>query len=158
MALEIEHKFLVDVAKIPVATKTIKMVQGYVPSDPLIAVRVRIEGDVAKLAVKAKKSELTRFEYEYEIPMADAVEMLENVCQKPFIEKVRHIIEHKGHTWEVDFFERENIGLVLAEIEVKSEEEVFELPDWVTREVTDKKEYRNNYLGKHPYKDWTSDY
>lgn len=158
MALEIEHKFLVIKEQVPTASHTIKMIQGYIPTAPLMAVRVRVENDIARLAVKAKKSELVRFEYEYEIPMQDALEMLENLCEKPLIQKTRHIIPIGNHKWEVDFFEGENKGLVVAEIELKTEDEAFEIPSWVTRNVTDKKEYRNNFLSAHPYKDWTSEY
>lgn len=158
MALEIERKFLVHKELLPDASSTIKMEQGYIPSEPLIAVRVRIENDIAKLAVKAKKSELTRYEYEYEIPMADAQEMLNNICEQPTIKKVRHLIPIDHHTWEVDIFEGENKGLIVAEVELSSETEAVTLPHWIRKEVTPLKEYRNNFLSKHPFNTWDNEY
>ncbi len=158
MALEIERKFLVKKALLPSATEKIKMVQGYIPSEMGTVVRLRTENEVAKLTIKAKKSDLVRYEYEYDIPVEDALEMLEKLCEKPLVEKTRHLIPFGNHTWEVDYFEGENSGLVVAEIELSDENESFERPEWVDREVTDKKEYRNNYLASHPYKTWESEY
>lgn len=158
MAIEIERKFLVKHKLVPEPNHKIKMVQGYIPSEMGTVVRLRTENEVAKLTIKAKKSDLVRYEYEYEIPVADALEMLEKLCEKPLIEKTRHLIPFGNHTWEVDYFEGENKGLIVAEIELTEENETFELPDWVDREVTDKKEYRNNYLAQHPYKFWESEY
>ena len=158
MALEIERKFLVHKNRIPVSSHIIKMVQGYIPSEMGTVVRLRTENEVAKLTIKAKKSDLVRYEYEYDIPVADALEMLEKLCEKPLVEKTRHLIPFGKHTWEVDYFEGDNKGLIVAEIELSDENETFEKPTWVDREVTDKKEYRNNYLASHPYRTWKSDY
>ncbi len=158
MALEIERKFLVKKALLPSATEKIKMVQGYIPSEMGTVVRLRTENEVAKLTIKAKKSDLVRYEYEYDIPVEDALEMLEKLCEKPLVEKTRHLIPFGNHTWEVDYFEGDNKGLIVAEIELSDENESFNKPEWVDREVTDKKEYRNNYLATHPYKTWKSDY
>lgn len=158
MALEIERKFLVKKALVPVSSHQIKMIQGYIPSEVGTAVRIRTENEVAKLTIKAKKTDVVRYEYEYDIPVQDALEMLDKLCEKPLVEKTRHLIPIGKHTWEVDYFEAENNGLIVAEIELESEDEAIDLPAWILREVTDKKEYRNNYLGKHPYKTWESDY
>ena len=156
MPLEIERKFLVKKDLIPHAERTIKMVQGYIPSEVGTAVRLRTENEVAKLTIKAKKS--VRYEYEFYIPVQDALEMLENLCEKPLVEKTRHIIPFGNHIWEVDYFEGENTGLIVAEIELSDEHEAFEKPDWITREVTEIREYRNNFLARNPYKTWTREY
>ena len=158
MALEIERKFLVKQELVPESHQKIKMVQGYIPSEMGTVVRLRTENEVAKLTIKAKKSDLVRYEYEYDIPVKDALEMLEKLCEKPLVEKTRHLIPFGEHIWEVDYFEGDNKGLIVAEIELSDENEPFEKPVWVDREVTDKKEYRNNYLASHPYKTWECDY
>ena len=158
MALEIERKFLVKKELLPFAEQKIKMIQGYIPAEAGTVVRIRTENEVAKLTIKAKKSDLVRYEYEYDIPVEDALEMLDKLCEKPLVEKIRHIIPHGNHTWEVDYFEKENQGLIVAEIELDDESETFVKPEWVDREVTDKKEYRNNYLAKQPYQTWERDY
>lgn len=156
MALEIERKFLVTGEGWKQGARPSKMVQGYIPSGEGLAVRVRIEGDVAKFTLKGKKSDLVRLEYEYEIPMQDAQEILDELCSQPIIEKTRYYKKVGQHTWEIDVFEGENEGLVVAEIELSSVDEHFDKPDWVGEDVSTVKEYRNNYLATHPYNSWTS--
>lgn len=153
MSKEIERKFLVYKEKLPPlpAPKVIK--QGYI-SGGETTVRVRISNEKAFLTLKGKTKGLTRSEFEYAIPLSDAEAMLQELCIKPFIEKKRYLIEHAGHTWELDIFEGENEGLIVAEIELECENELFEKPEWVTEEVSDDPRYRNANLIKHPYKNW----
>jgi CYTH domain-containing protein len=99
---------------------------------------------------------LTRPEFEYRIPQADAVYLLDHLCSGPLIEKTRYLIEHAGHSWEVDEFHGENAGLVVAEIELRDPGEQIDLPDWIDREVTGDPRYYNANLASHPYKNWRS--
>jgi adenylate cyclase len=130
------------------------MRQGYLTSDPMRTVRVRIEGERAVITIKSKSIGATRGEWEYEIPVPDAVELLERLCEQPLVEKVRHRIVYGGHTWEVDEFLGENAGLVVAEIELGSEDEAFEKPDWIGQEVTGDPRYYNSSLIRLPYSIW----
>jgi adenylate cyclase len=130
------------------------MRQGYLTSDPVRTVRVRIEGERAVITIKSKSTGATRGEWEYEIPVPDAAELLERLCEQPLVEKVRHRIGYKGHTWEVDEFQGENAGLVVAEIELGSEDEAFEKPDWIGQEVTGDPRYYNSSLIRLPYSKW----
>lgn len=152
MAVEIERKFLVcseqwkqDVFK------EIPMRQGYFESAPGSTVRVRIEGERAVLTIKGPTVGLSRAEYEYEIPVRDAHEMLDIFCGGRQVQKVRHLLECGGHTWEVDIFEAENAGLIVAEVELGRADEVVELPEWVGEEVSHDRRYRNGYLARHPW-------
>jgi adenylate cyclase len=117
-------------------------------------VRVRIEGERAVITIKSKSTGATRGEWEYEIPVPDAAELLERLCEQPLVEKIRHRIEHAGHTWEVDEFLGENAGLVVAEIELGSEDEAFEKPAWIGQEVTGDPRYYNSSLIRLPYSKW----
>ena len=117
-------------------------------------VRVRIEGERAVITVKGKSTGASRGEWEYEIPVADATELLDGLCEQPQVEKIRHRIEHAGHTWEVDEFLGLNAGLVVAEIELDAEDEAFEKPDWIGHEVTGEKRYYNSNLIRQPYAQW----
>jgi CYTH domain-containing protein len=130
------------------------MRQGYLVADPVRTVRVRIEGERAVITIKSKSTGASRGEWEYEIPVPDAAELLERLCEQPQVEKVRHRIEHAGHTWEVDEFQGENAGLVVAEIELDSEDEAFEKPDWIGQEVTGDPRYYNSSLIRLPYAKW----
>ena len=130
------------------------MRQGYLTSDPVRTVRVRIEGERAVITIKSKSTGATRGEWEYEIPVPDAAELLDRLCEQPLVEKVRHRIDHQGHTWEVDEFQGENAGLVVAEIELGSEDEAFEKPDWIGQEVTGDPRYYNSSLIRLPYSKW----
>jgi CYTH domain-containing protein len=130
------------------------MRQGYLVADPVRTVRVRIEGARAVLTIKGKSTGAARGEWEYDIPIADATELLDGLCEQPQVEKVRHRIEHAGHTWEVDEFLGLNAGLVVAEIELGAEDEAFEKPDWIGVEVTGDKRYYNSSLIRQPYSQW----
>lgn len=158
MPVEIERKFLVDQSKLPPLPKGTKLRQGYMPSAPGNVVRVRTADEKAFLTIKGKTEGISRLEYEYEIPLSEAHEILDKLCEKPVVAKTRYIIDVDHKKWELDIFEEGNKGLFLAEIELKSEEESFELPVWVTREVSDIPQYRNNFLAKTPYSIWESDY
>lgn len=155
MGTEIERKFLVaaDGWRSEVQRKT-RFRQGYLANNERCSVRVRVAGDEARLNIKSATLAVRRQEYEYAIPVDEANEMLDSLAEKPIIEKTRHYVDHAGHLWEVDEFEGDNAGLVVAEIELKSADEVFERPDWIGEEVSDDPRYYNVNLVAHPYKDW----
>ena len=154
MGLEIERKFLVvGEAWRALGTPTL-LRQGYLSLEPERTVRVRIEGSNATLTIKGKNRGATRGEWEYPIPVAEAAELLDTLCQQPLIEKIRHRVRAGTHIWEVDEFLGANAGLVVAEIELASEGEGFDKPAWIGREVTDDKRYFNSNLIRHPYSAW----
>lgn len=153
MALEIERKFLVRNENWRTVNGT-PYRQGYLNSDLHRVVRVRTMGETAVLTVKGLNTGAVRREFEYDIPLTDANEMLDNLCERPLIEKTRYRIEFAGHTWEVDEFFGENTGLVVAEIELDSEDENFERPDWLGKEVTADPRYFNSNLVLRPYTIW----
>lgn len=150
---EIERKFRVNVNKFKSSGKTIKMLQGYLAIDQNKVVRVRVANEKGFLTIKGKMVGITRTEMEYEIPKNEA-EVLLGMCIGHLVEKVRHLIKYKGMVWEVDIFGKENEGLVLAEIELESEDQWFEVPDWVGEEVTFDSRYYNSWLSKNPFKTW----
>ncbi|HEY9189855.1 MAG TPA: CYTH domain-containing protein [Sulfurovum sp.] len=154
MGVEIERKFLTDETKLPTLQNGYRIKQGYIQTADHTTVRVRIRDKEAFLTIKGKSQGASRLEFEYPIPLQDAEEMLENLCHASLIEKTRYLLEHEGHTWEVDVFEGSNQGLIVAEIELQSEEEDFSLPEWVSKEVTEDVRYFNANLIKHPYADW----
>ncbi|MGB7786659.1 MAG: CYTH domain-containing protein [Salinimicrobium sp.] len=151
---EIERKFLVtgDSFK-KEAFKQTRILQGYLNSNPERTVRVRLKGKKAFLTIKGKSNEsgMSRFEWEKEIPAGEAEELIK-LCEPGTIEKIRYEIKLKDHIFEVDEFFGSNQGLILAEVELASEEENFEKPHWLGQEVTGKKEYYNSWLSKNPYK------
>jgi adenylate cyclase len=155
MATEIEHKFLIinDNWR-DHADEGIYMVQGYMGSNEKSSIRIRINGDSANLNIKGKTIGIQRSEYDYPIPVVEAKEILETLCDKPFIEKTRFHVMHDGHEWEIDVFAGDNEGLVVAEIELNSIDEEFSLPDWAGEDVSDDPRYYNICLVTHPYKDW----
>lgn len=154
MAVEIEKKFLVDLEKLGKLENGYAIKQGYIQTVDNTVVRVRIKADKAFLTIKGENVGLKRLEFEYPIPLADAQEMLEKLCIKPIIDKTRYLITQGEHTWELDVFYGDNEGLIIAEIELESEDEYFELPSWVKEEVTSDIKYYNNNLLKYPYKKW----
>jgi adenylate cyclase len=154
MGIEIERKFLLKGDGWRGLGQPTLMRQGYLTADPVRTVRVRIEGERAVITIKSKSTGASRGEWEYEIPVPDAAELLDQLCEQPLVEKTRHRIEHAGHTWEVDEFKGENAGLVVAEIELGSEDEAFEKPDWIGQEVTGEKRYYNSSLIRLPYSKW----
>jgi adenylate cyclase len=154
MALEIERKYLVDLEKLGTLENGIRIKQGYLSTNKEAVVRVRVKNDKAYLTIKGSNIGVTRLEFEYEIPLAEANEMLNKLCQKPVIDKTRYLINHENHTWELDIFYGENEGLVVVEVELSSEDETIIVPSWVKEEVTTDARYYNSNLMKHPFKDW----
>jgi adenylate cyclase len=156
MGIEIERKFLLkDDSWRQAADAGMHLVQGYLIGGKQASVRVRIEGEHAFLNIKGATLGMRRHEYEYAIPVQEAQALLEDLCEKPLIDKVRYHVTHAGMLWEIDVFSRENTGLVVAEIELTHETQPFERPDWLGEEVTEDPRYYNVSLVKHPYKDWT---
>ncbi|HEY9000029.1 MAG TPA: CYTH domain-containing protein [Mucilaginibacter sp.] len=155
MEVEIERKFLVDHAKWDKVEKPVGIPyrQGYMLRDEKQTIRIRVSDKKAHLNLKSKVSGISRKEYEYEIPLEDGLEILDAFTTNG-TEKMRYVIPFKGKNWEVDVFSGDNDGLIVAEIELKSEDEEFEKPDWVTTEVTHDGRYTNASLSVHPYKDW----
>ncbi len=155
MADEIERKFLVadDSWRDAVMSST-RILQGYLASSELSTVRVRVRGEHGYLTIKGATVGVTRSEFEYEIPVADAEAMLETLAAGPVIDKVRHLIPVGGHTWELDVFAGDNDGLVMAEIELGSDDEAFERPGWAGDEVSDDPRYFNVNLAREPYGTW----
>jgi adenylate cyclase len=155
MAREIERKFLVDPAQWrPDPAQGTRYRQGYLSRDPARTVRVRIAGDHGFLTVKGLTKGIERLEFEYEIPRADAEAILDRLCPRPRIEKVRYRESFGGRVWEVDVFEGENAGLILAEVELDSADAQVALPPWAAREVSDDPRYFNSNLTEHPYSSW----
>ena len=154
MGMEIERKFLVkhDSWRREAAAERIR--QGYLCSFADRAVRARISGDRAFLTIKGAKSGVSRFEYEYRIPVEDAAEILDRLCERPLIEKVRHHVTVNGREWVVDVFEGDNAGLVVAEVEFEDETQAINLPDWAGQEVTHDPRFYNVNLARHPYRLW----
>lgn len=154
MAIEIERKFLLknkDWKKL--ANQGQVLQQGYLSLDPEKTVRVRTKKDKGYLTIKGKGSSISRQEFEYEIPLADAQALLE-LCQPSIIQKTRYIVPYQEHIWEIDVFEGDNQGLVLAEVELQTEEESILLPSWVGTEVSEDKRYYNACLVECPFKEW----
>jgi len=154
MGIEIERKFLIDESKLPSLQNGYVIKQGYIQTVDHTTVRVRIRDKEAFLTIKGKSQGATRLEFEYPVPLHDANDMINKLCQKSLIDKTRYHVEHEGHTWEVDIFEGNNKGLIVAEIELESEDEKFAIPNWVTKEVTDDIRYFNSNLIENPYLDW----
>jgi CYTH domain-containing protein len=155
MAQEIERKFLVVDDSWRKGARGTRFRQGFLSTVAERTVRVRAAGDKGTLTIKSKNVGARRSEYEYEIPLADAEELLDTLCERPIIEKVRYEVEHGPHTWEVDVFEGDNVGLVVAELELESEDEAFSRPGWLGAEVTDDPRYFNSNLVNHPFKNWS---
>ena len=155
MAIEIERKFLVvnDDWR-ALAAPGVRYRQGYISGSETSSVRVRIEGEVARLNIKSATLGVTRREYEYAIPVSDAQEMLKHLCDGSLIHKWRYHVRHGEHLWEIDIFEGDNGGLVVAEIELDSEDEIFARPAWLGAEVSHDARYYNVYLAQHPFKEW----
>ncbi|MGI6657676.1 MAG: CYTH domain-containing protein [Desulfobulbus sp.] len=154
MGTEIEHKFLLANDNWRGLAPGVDYRQGYLCATPERTVRVRIAGDQGFLTIKGPDSGLSRAEYEYPIPHADALALLDTLCPRPQIEKKRHTIHHDGFIWEVDEFFGENQGLVVAEIELEYEGQKFSRPDWVGEEVSGDSRYANAALCLHPYSRW----
>ncbi len=155
MANEIERKFLVKGEFKEFVKKSMRITQGYLSSVPERTVRVRIKGDKGFLTIKGigNESGATRYEFEREIPVSDVNDLLK-LCEPGIIDKTRFLVEAGAHTYEVDEFYGENEGLTVAEVELSSEDEAFDKPDWLGEEVTGDAKYYNSMLMKTPYTKW----
>lgn len=152
MQIEIERKFLVK-GEGWKKSEGVFFCQGYLNRDKERTVRVRVAGDKAFLTIKGLTRGISRSEFEYEIPVDHASEMLK-ICDGPLIEKIRYTLDYQGFLWEIDEFLGENKGLVIAEIELESQGQEFEKPDWVGDEVTDDAKYFNSNLAVFPFSRW----
>lgn len=153
MGREIERKFLVSGDSWR-GSEGVMVRQGHLSLDKERVVRVRTAGEKGFLTIKGKAEGLTRPEYEYEIPIQDAEEMLKTVCTGHLIEKIRYYVEYEGLTWEIDEFKGENQGLVVAEVEIETEDQPIVKPDWVGDEVSGDTRYLNVNLARHPFNQW----
>jgi len=154
--MEIERKYLVDIKKIDLhKIQGEYIVQGYLSSNP--SVRIRVKGINSQyksyITIKGKREGISRLEYEYEIPFKDAYDIIDKLCDKT-IKKYRKIVEYNGQNFEVDVFTEDNYGLIMAELELESEDQKIDLPDWILKEVTYDNRYYNSNLIKNPFKNW----
>lgn len=155
MGIEIERKFLpADDSWRQGVERSERMRQGYLSRTDTTAIRVRIAGSSAKLNVKHTLEGIHRLEFEYDIPLEDANEMLDEVALRPIIDKTRHYLYVGDHLWEVDEFHAENEGLIVAEIELDHADAVFERPSWIGKEVSTDKRYFNSNLSAKPFSEW----
>ncbi len=157
MGVEVERKFLVagEGWREGVISAT-RIVQGYLAQTDSATIRVRASDDRGFLTIKGRTMGITRAEYEYDIPVTDALAMLDALAQGPVIDKVRHLVSVGSHLWEVDVFAGANAPLVMAEVELASEHESFEVPPWAGDEVSDDPRYYNVNLASRPYSTWAS--
>jgi adenylate cyclase len=156
MAIEIEHKFLLANSEWRNhIDRSVKFRQGYLSSQATSSIRIRISDKHAWLNIKSATIGTHRQEYEYEIPLLDANEILDTLCRKPIIEKTRHYLIHDENTWEIDEFDGDNQGLIVAEIELAEIGAHFSKPDWLGEEVTQDLRYYNNNLAANPYMNWS---
>ena len=155
MAIEIERKFLLKNDSWRNKTQPVFISQGYLHIAKDLVIRVRTVADKSFLSLKGTAGGIRRLEFEYRIPMSDAVQLLEKFSIKPPIEKNRYYIEVSGFKWEIDEFLGVNTGLILAEIELKHERQQFPIPEWLGAEVTGDIRYYNAYLAKNPYQNWS---
>jgi adenylate cyclase len=157
MAQEIERKFLVTSDYKSEAYASVRITQGYLSRVPERVVRIRIKGDNGFITIKGTTNDsgLSRFEWEKEIPLADAQSLMK-LAEPGIIDKTRHLIKNTDgrHIWEVDEFHGDNEGLIMAEIELESEDDLFDKPQWLGKEVTGDKRYYNAYLSENPFKFW----
>ena len=153
MGVEIERKFLVCNDDWRSLGDPVQYAQGYLAADGIRTVRVRIAGEAGFLTIKGASNGISRLEFEYEIPASDAFGML-RLCSMPVIRKFRTKILYQGKIWEIDEFEGDNKGLIMAEIELNSEDEPFDLPPWIGEEVTHDLRYYNSQLSLRPFQSW----
>ena len=155
MGIEIERKYLIDLAKWQQVSKPKGQHyrQGYLLTDPDKTIRVRLTDTAAYLTIKGATVNATRSEYEYEIPPGEAKELLDSFSVSE-LSKTRYTIDHHGKIWEVDEFFGDNEGLIVAEIELTNEDEKFDIPGWIGEEVTGDERYYNSSLTINPYKNW----
>lgn len=155
MGIEIERKFLVVGDGWRQRVSGIFYRQGYLTVDPERTVRVRIAGSKGFLTIKGQSEGLSRSEFEYAIPLADATFLLDRLCLRPLVEKTRYTISYRGKLWEIDEFSGANSGLLLAEVELDSVDEPVEFPPWVGTEVSDDQRYYNASLAQNPFQNWS---
>lgn len=154
MGVEIERKFLVkgdNWRNLAVGTL---YRQGYIPTAPGRTVRIRIAGDHGFITIKGDAKGISRAEFEYEIPIEDAMQLLDTLCEPPLIEKYRHKINFNGLVWEVDEFLGANQGLIIAEVELHDANQAIDRPDWIDQDVSHDSRYYNVNLAKHPFTQW----
>jgi adenylate cyclase len=154
MAVEVERKFLVKSDAWRPGSIPADIRQGYIFASDVKSVRVRTLGDLGFITVKARRHAAGNNEFEYEIPLEDALQILELACEQPIIEKRRYTRTEKGHTWEIDVFAGANAGLVVAEVELEHEGERVQRPEWVGEEVTGDPKYLNQNLFRKPFRSW----
>lgn len=154
MGIEIERKFLVTGDSWRQGARGSLYCQGYLSTAKERTVRVRIAENRGFITVKGESAGSVRAEYEYEIPVGHAREMLDHICEKPLVEKTRYRMEFNGSTWEIDEFWGENEGLIVAEIELADKLDRFDLPPWAGLEVTDDPRFQNSQLVRNPYRKW----
>ncbi|MDB9374759.1 CYTH domain-containing protein [Nodularia sphaerocarpa] len=154
MAKEIERKYLLKEDTWRKIAQGIVYCQGYIATKDQTTVRVRIVGNQGYLTIKGPSVEYSRLEFEYPIPVEDAQEMLNTLCQKPFIEKIRYKVEWDGLIWEIDEFDGLNKGLIIAEVELSDENQQISLPPWIGEEVSHDPRYFNSYLVRNPFSKW----
>ena len=154
MAIEIERKFLIDPDVWKPEDEGISYRQGYLSSEKQRVVRVRVVGTEAFLTVKGISENISRLEFEYPIPRNDAEIILDRLCERPLIEKTRHTQRVGNNVWEIDVFHGENDGLIIAEIELSFEDETFEHPPWLGKDVSEDPRYFNSNLSRNPFKNW----
>ena len=155
MAKEIERKFLIDISGVESIGSGSRIKQGYISTTDNTAVRIRVSGAAAYLTLKGENQGATRSEFEYEIPIEDANEIIKELCSGPVIDKTRYLVEYGSHTWEIDVFHGDNDGLIVAEVELESETEEVDLPKWVINEVTGEVKYYNSSLLDNPFNKWS---
>ena len=154
MGTEIERKFRVRDDCWREGVRGVYYRQGYLQAERERTVRVRLAGNTGWLTIKGETRGVTRSEFEYPIPPEDAAALLDELCDRPQIEKYRYRVEHDGHVWEIDEFLGDNAGLVIAEVELASADERFSRPPWLGEEVSDDPRYFNANLVRHPWRDW----
>lgn len=158
MAVEIERKFLVTSAAWRAdAARSESLRQGYLANTARSSIRVRVAGSAAWLSVKSMTPGVSRLEFEYPIPLPDAAILLDQLCDGPRVDKVRHVVPVDGHEWEVDEFLGDNAGLVVAELELDRPDGAFTRPPWLGAEVTHEARYYNFNLAARPYAAWAAD-
>jgi len=154
MHIEIERKFLVTGTSWMKNATSMACKQGYIYASPKKTIRIRIMADKGYITIKGKNQGIGRKEFEYVIPLEDANRLLLDMCDKPLIEKTRYLVNYQGFNWEVDAFEGDNKGLVIAEIELTDENQQFPKPPWLGEEVTGDSRYYNASLQKKPFALW----
>ena len=154
MGIEIERKFLVVGDGWREQAVGVPYCQGYIRTEGQSTVRVRIAGETGYLTLKGPTTGLSRLEFEYEIPLTDADQLLRELCDRPLIEKIRHRIDYQGMSWEIDEFSGDNTGLILAEVELEAPDQVIEYPPWIGQDVSHDSRYFNAALAQAPFSSW----